>query len=180
MILLAVLCAAVSWLVARRAPQHRPVAIALTLCAAIDALRHLVLMPPRVSLALCLLAPAISMWCYAKVWRCPSNDTWHSVAATWGAMALFVLFANDAASWWNVPMVALYAVAVAIGLLAILTRWRAPWTVSQRTAAMLLAGDVAALVLLCARETISYQAGVVLGLVMAYQLWWLWRYRCPN
>lgn len=41
----------------------------------------------------------------------------------------------------------------------------------------LLAGDVAALVLFCRREWISYQAGMVLGLVTVYQVAWYWRSR---
>lgn len=63
--LIALLCAASAWLVTRRAPHHRPVAVALSLCGGLDAFRALVTMPASVDLLLCLVAPAASAGLYA-------------------------------------------------------------------------------------------------------------------
>ena len=66
MLILAILAAASAWLVSRKAPQHRPLAWALTVCAGLDAVRLLGL-PARVDMALCLVAPAVSAWAYVRV-----------------------------------------------------------------------------------------------------------------
>jgi hypothetical protein len=179
---IAALCAGSAWLVSRRAPQHRPVAVALSICAALDIARAALPLPPRVDLALCL--GAASFWAYPIAMRAPVPtwcvEAWTEAAgAMWTATVLLMLLYPEAWDWW---LPSLYGVAIVAGFLSGLARWfdGDGWTVTQRTAAMLLAGDAAGLVLLCRREWISYQAGAVLAVVTCYQVWWLWRLRYGN
>ena len=171
--ILAILCAATAWLVTRRARQHRPVALALTVCAGLDVFRAHAAPHPRIDMALCLVAPAVSAWAYVHAFGGPFPAARGYLTFTCG---LFIL-ALDGRWDWILP--ATYLVAVVSGVSAYADAhergsWPG-WTVTQAVALALLAGDVAGLVLLCRREWISYQAGVVLGLVTLYQVGWYWR-----
>lgn len=179
--LIAVLCAASAWLVTRRAPQHRPVAVALSVCAGLDIVRGVLPLPARVDMALCLGAPAASFWMYPVALRAPVEqeyvDGWTTVAVMLWSGTVFLVLLYPAL--WDCWLPAFYSGAILAGFFAGLARWLDGdrWGVTQRAAAMLLAGDVAGLVVLCRREWISYQAGAVLALVTLYQVWWLWRSR---
>jgi hypothetical protein len=171
------LAAASAWLVTRRAPQHRPIAWALTICAGLDAVRLLPL-PARVDMALCLLTPAVSAWAYGRAFCGPVRFIGTAVQA-WAPMAAVALFCQ--ASWWPWLLPSGYATSFALGIVALIVRGAFPirgdiWTVTQRVALILLAGDALAVATLCAREWISDQAGVVLGLVTVYQVAWYWRW----
>jgi hypothetical protein len=173
-ILLAMLCAASAWLVTRKAPQHRPIALALTVCAGLDVFRWATDLPPRADLALCLGGPAISAWAYVRVMRAPYAGTRGHLVLTCG---LLIMALNG--RWeWILPSAYLGTVASAVGGYIDareLETWPG-WTVTQRTALGLLVGDVAGIATLCGREWVHWQAGVTLGLVALYQLWWYWRW----
>jgi hypothetical protein len=177
--LIAVLCAASAWLVTRRAPQHQPVAVALSICAALDIIRAVLPMPARVDMAVALTTPCVSAWLYWKVIARAPN-AW-VICGLWFAL-LGLPFDERATAFWNWVMPVGYVCAALTGIIALWVRSaesmaRATWTPREHVALMLLAGDVAGLILLCRREWISYQAGAVLALVTAYQVWWLWRSR---
>lgn len=180
MIVLAILAAASAWLVTRKAPQHRPLAWALTVCAGLDAVRLLGL-PARVDMAVCLGAPAMSLYAYPVVLRAPL-PTWtqrsasEMAAALWGAGSLWLCV--HPSSWsWILPVA--YGVVLVFGIFPALARVADgdAWTISQHVALILLAGDALAVASLCAREWISNQAGVVLVVVTVYQMVWWWRWR---
>lgn len=175
MIAFILLAAASAWLVTRRAPQHRPIAWALTACAGLDAAR-LMPMPERWNMALACLMPAVSAWgTYAAFRPMGRLRAATGIAAHWTPWVAGILTGRNVADWWHAPLPWLYGVACVVGLVAGLRR--GPWTITQRVAAMLLLGDVAALVRLCSNHALPYQAGIVLGLVAAYQVWWAWRWR---
>ncbi len=69
----AVVLAAVvlAFMVARRAPQHRPIAIALGSCLALDCARALLPMPGPLKLGLSLVPHALSAWVAARVFWSP-------------------------------------------------------------------------------------------------------------
>lgn len=170
-----ILLAAVSaWLVTRRAPQHRPIAWALTICAVLDAVRLLPL-PARAGMALCLLCPGVSAWAMYAAFS-PRSAVYMAGAITafWTPWATGVLTAENAAMWWHVPLPFLYTISCIVGGVSAL--YMRASTVTQRVALILLAGDALAVASLCAREWISDQAGVVLGLVTVYQVAWYWRW----
>lgn len=172
MLLLAILAAASAWLVTRKAPQHRPLAWALTVCAGLDAVRLLGL-PARVDMALMLGCPIISGYAYAVTF-CGALPSWPYVLA-WFSLAIWTAIASRTI-WLFLPAVA-YVWGFAIGLTVISSRLNRQWTISQRVALILLAGDALAVASLCAREWISNQAGAVLGIVSVYQVIWWWRWR---
>jgi hypothetical protein len=172
------LAAASAWLVTRRAPQHRPIAWALTICAGLDAVRLLPL-PARVDMALCCGMPAVSVWAYGRAFCGPVRVIGTAVQA-WAPMAGWALFCPVELWHWTLP--GAYLFSFAVGLIALVVRYKFPirgesWGLSQRVALILLAGDALAVASLCAREWISDQAGVVLGLVTVYQVAWYWRWR---
>lgn len=172
MIALAILAAASAWLVTRKAPQHRPLASALTVCAGLDAVRLLGL-PARVDMALMLGCPIISGYAYAVTF-CGAVPRW-PYALAWFSLAIWTAIASRTV-WLFLPAVA-YVWGISIGFTAATPRPSRQWTISQRVALILLAGDALAVASLCAREWISYQAGVVLAGVTVYQLTWWWRWR---
>lgn len=180
MIVLAILAASSAWLVTREAPQHRPLALALTVCAGLDAARLLGL-PPRVDMALCLGAPAVSVWAYILVWNRHKTSAARMINAifsaltVWGISVAHMLFGG---AWEDLTLTAYFGPLTATCLYAS-EMWRPKyWTISQRVALILLAGDALAVASLCAREWISNQAGVVLAAVTVYQVTWWWRWRC--
>lgn len=173
MLVLAILAAASAWLVTRKAPQHRPLAWALTMCTGLDAVRLLGL-PARVDMALMLGCPIISGYAYAMTF-CGVLPRWPYIGV-WCSLAVWTTVASGMV-WLALPGIA-YAWTIGIGLMSTCYGWRR-WTISQRVALILLAGDALAVASLCAREWISNQAGVVLAVVTVYQIawWWRWRWR---
>lgn len=165
-------------LVARKAPQHAHVVGALATCLAADLARLFVPMGPREAMVVCLVNPAVSAILYAKTFTPRDGpEEYYIVGAMWSLFALNV-YLYVPGGWWEGPLVLAYAAAVASGLRDLVRFMGAQrgWTVSTRVAAMFLAGDTAGLLFLIARTSVHYQAGAVLGLVTAYQLWWLRRW----
>jgi hypothetical protein len=175
-LLLAILAAASAWLVTRKAPQHRPLAWALTVCAGLDAIRLLGL-PARVDVSLCLILPAVSSVAYQRVMGSRSNLAPYVVilAAMWCALALWTL--PPRAQLWAAYPVICYGLLIFSGTLdAVHRAVFGGWAISQRAALILLAGDALAVASLCAREWISNQAGAALAAVTVYQMVWWWRW----
>jgi hypothetical protein len=176
MIVFILLAAASAWLVTRRAPQHRPIALALTICAGLDAVRLLPL-PARIDMALCLGTPVASRWAYVNALRYGNGREWQVALIAW-LLCVPLLWLAPPAHWHLIlpcaylGMPILGGVAGALSATAIGYRWG----MTQRVALILLAGDALAVASLCAREWISDQAGVVLGLVTVYQVAWHWRW----
>jgi hypothetical protein len=174
-----ILLAAVSaWLVTRSAPQHRPIAWALTVCAALDAVRLLPL-PARVDMALCVGMPAVSVWAYGRAFCGPVRFV-NTAVNMWAPMVAWVIFCPVHLWHWTLP--GAFLLSFVAGLVAITVRCHfpirgEPWGLTQRVALILLAGDALAVATLCAREWISDQAGVVLGLVTVHQMAWYWRWK---
>lgn len=167
MLIIAILAAASAWLVTREAPQHRPLAWALTVCAGLDAVRLLGL-PARGDMALCLAAPAVSTWAYGRTFLRP---------AAWFA-AIWVYAAGFSWTWvrWELGLLVAYATELCLIGIALTWNYVPVWTISQRAALILLAGDALAVASLCAREWIADQAGVVLTVVTVYHMTWWWRW----
>ena len=173
MLLIAISAAASAWLVTRKAPQHRPLAWALTVCAALDAVR-LLGPPARVDMALCCLTPLVSMVAYVIVFGGRVG-----LVGLLQFMAVIGIWCGSGGgrAWsWILPSVYALALWFSGWQIAWHIREREPWAISQRVALVLLAGDALAVASLCAREWISDQAGVVLALVTVYQLIWYRRW----
>jgi hypothetical protein len=173
MLLLAIAAAASAWLVTRKAPQHRPLAWALTLCAALDAVR-LFGLPTRIDMSLVLALPFISRWAYGTIF---DQDRPGAILYPLWLIPVWI------GPWhWDALLAWAYGLACALGALN-----AAQWAlrgryfgISQRVALILLAGDALAVASLCAREWIHWQAGVVLATVTVYQLTWWWRWTYGN
>jgi hypothetical protein len=165
-IIFAIFAAASAWIVTRKAPQHRPIAWALTVCAGLDAVR-LLGFPARADMALCLYIPTVSALGYLRI----LTGMWLPIAA----LCTYISGALAALCWWHAALPVAYSFCVILSLFAAFL-WGQVSTVTQRAVLMLLAGDALAVASLCGREWISHQAGVVLGLVTLYQLMWWWRW----
>lgn len=144
-------------LVARRAPQHRPIAWALGACLALDVLRALAPLPYSLELGLSLAPAALSMWVaswvFAQNGKPAAFVTWrrncHGIPilsrlalAAWVGLAVVadLLDPRLARTW--LPALALAVSVVVQG--ALVMRWRlrdGPLTVAQACALVLLAGD---------------------------------------
>lgn len=171
MIALAILAAASAWLVTRKSPQHRPLAWALTVCAGLDVVR-LCPLSWRYNVALLYLQPWISALAYGTALGVSTSPVDALLVPATGVLIIGVTIGNQ--PWethtWALP--GLYGFVCCYGIAASIVRGRG-WTISQRAALILIAGDALAVASLCAREWISNQAGIVLAAVTVYQVaWW--------
>lgn len=179
MLAIAILAAASAWLVTRKAPRHRPLAWALTACAGLDAVR-LCPLSWRTNVALLYLQPWISALAYGTALGASTSPVNVLLVPMTGVLILGVTIGNQPWETHTMALPGLYGFVCCYGIAASIVRGRG-WTISQRVALILIAGDALAVASLCAREWISNQAGVVLVAVAVYQVtwWWMWR-RCES
>lgn len=166
-------------LVSRRAPQHRPIAALLAFGLGIDGIRlaamHWTLqMSERAGLALCLLVPPASAWAGLCAWRARVKAL-DVGAAAWAILGASVaLLAPEPRAVWDAALPVAHGISVALQLWALLAfRLRhGPSTITQRCAGVLLAGDVAGLVGLVAREWVAGQGALTSLVLVAVQAHW--------
>jgi hypothetical protein len=141
-----------AWLVARRRPRHRPIAVALLLVLAASLARSALgdggAGARRASLALLLVPPVAGGWAAATALRaCP----WPGVVAccVWAGLAAVVGLSPHPGTWWGSVLPATHLLGLAAQAAAV-ARWTLAEgrsvTVTERTLLALLAGDVAAAV----------------------------------
>lgn len=124
--------AALACIVARRRAEHWPIAIALVLASALDAIRQLAPMSASLSELLYVAHPALSIWCALRV-----LGSFGQAAAIISAVAWPVIYSEHPFA------ISLAAQLYAAGCWLLVQRRRA--TTSDACALMLLAGDAAAL-----------------------------------
>lgn len=124
--------AALACIIARRRPEHRPIAVALVLACALDAVRQLVPMSASLSWLLYLAHPALSIWCALRVLAGFSTGQALFNACVWPAIHSTHPFATSLG-------VQVYAVSCRL-----FTEGRRA-TIADACALILFAGDAAAL-----------------------------------
>ncbi len=171
-----ILAVVLAIVIARRSPAHRPIAWALVLAKVAELARPY--LPSRPAMALLLLLPALSAWstlralCWVRAGRV--------CVGAWALAVAWVLLGPWPVVWWE------FVWPVGLGTAATIEawvwwRWRRSGAISgvtQRTAAVLSAGDVGGFVIgVCFGWTTKWLAeGVAVG-TCAAQVLWLWQQR---
>src|SRR5262249_16307292 len=104
----------------RRAPQHRPIVLALWMGAAIEIARtHL---PARPQLALLPALPALSAWSTVAALLRSRAAGW--ALAAWLVGAGLVMLLPHPKLWWTFAWIAPFAVGCAVEAIAVALWWR--------------------------------------------------------
>ncbi len=203
--MIAIACAAVAclaaYLVSHREPKHRPIAEALAcglsyaICNALNA--HIEVngtaISGRLLLALWACVALMSGWAYQRAW------SWRPIEgiALFGTIAAIVAPAliTGEPHWWTLATWGPFVVSSLAGVIALwrwhddrgLPRYWSPsgervkepsrWTITHRTALLLLASDVCMLLFVAWPSVSEWQGRCSALVVTVVQIVWLWRER---
>lgn len=146
-LILDTLAALLGAVLARRAPRHSPVAIALALTAGVTLLRRVPGLPPWADLGLYLVIPSAGVWCAARVFvEASGREALGAPVVLWAMCWLSALCWPPA--WWTVAPRVAHVAGVLMQVGAAWAWWStpiAPGGVTEACALVLLAGDVVAL-----------------------------------